>query len=72
MLEISKLQFAYGDLQVLWGVDLSVQQGEIRLELGLALGDADVAQARRVAQAVQAQLAPVRAELEGLKRFYGR
>lgn len=50
----------------------SLQQGELTLEPGLALGDADVAEARRVAQAVQAQLAPVRAELEGLKRFYGR
>ncbi len=34
MLEISKLQFAYGDLQVLWGVDLSVQQGEIVTVVG--------------------------------------
>ena len=34
MLEISRLQFAYGDLQVLWGVDLSVQQGEIVTVVG--------------------------------------
>ena len=29
MLEIRDLSFAYGDLQVLWGVDLKVEQGEI-------------------------------------------
>ncbi|HEX9406846.1 MAG TPA: ABC transporter ATP-binding protein [Thermoanaerobaculia bacterium] len=29
MLAIDKLEFAYGDLQVLWGIDLTVQQGEI-------------------------------------------
>jgi branched-chain amino acid transport system ATP-binding protein len=34
MLEISRLEFAYGDLQVLWGVDLSVQQGEIVTVVG--------------------------------------
>jgi len=34
MLEISKLSFAYGDLQVLWGVDLEVKQGEIVTVVG--------------------------------------
>ncbi len=29
ILAIEKLEFAYGDLQVLWGIDLSVRQGEI-------------------------------------------
>ena len=29
MLAIEKLEFAYGDLKVLWGIDLSVRQGEI-------------------------------------------
>ena len=29
LLAIDKLEFAYGDLQVLWGIDLTVQQGEI-------------------------------------------
>jgi branched-chain amino acid transport system ATP-binding protein len=29
MLAIEKLAFAYGDLQVLWGIDLTVEQGEI-------------------------------------------
>jgi branched-chain amino acid transport system ATP-binding protein len=29
MLSIEKLEFAYGDLQVLWSVDVSVQRGEI-------------------------------------------
>jgi branched-chain amino acid transport system ATP-binding protein len=29
MLSVEKLQFAYGDLQVLWGIDLSVNVGEI-------------------------------------------
>ena len=29
MLSVEKLTFAYGDLQVLWGIDLEVKQGEI-------------------------------------------
>jgi branched-chain amino acid transport system ATP-binding protein len=29
MLSIEKLEFAYGDLQVLWGIDLTVNEGEI-------------------------------------------
>ncbi len=34
MLEIRKLDFAYGDLQVLWGVDLDVRDGEIVTVVG--------------------------------------
>ncbi len=34
MLRIRKLNFAYGDLQVLWGVSLQVEQGEIVTVLG--------------------------------------
>jgi branched-chain amino acid transport system ATP-binding protein len=34
MLEIRKLNFAYGDLQVLWDVDLDVRQGEIVTVVG--------------------------------------
>ena len=34
MLEIRQLDFAYGDLQVLWGIDLSIRQGEIVTLLG--------------------------------------
>jgi branched-chain amino acid transport system ATP-binding protein len=34
MLEIRKLNFAYGDLQVLWDVDLDVKQGEIVTVVG--------------------------------------
>jgi branched-chain amino acid transport system ATP-binding protein len=34
MLEIRKLNFAYGDLQVLWDVDLDVHQGEIVTVVG--------------------------------------
>jgi len=34
MLEIRQLEFAYGDLQVLWGVDLSVKDGEIVTVVG--------------------------------------
>jgi branched-chain amino acid transport system ATP-binding protein len=34
MLKISKLNFAYGDLQVLWDVDLVVNDGEIVTVLG--------------------------------------
>jgi branched-chain amino acid transport system ATP-binding protein len=29
MLSVEKLDFAYGDLEVLWGVDITVNQGEI-------------------------------------------
>ena len=29
MLSIEKLEFAYGDLQVLWGIDIAVNEGEI-------------------------------------------
>jgi branched-chain amino acid transport system ATP-binding protein len=34
MLEISKLNFSYGDLKVLWDVDLSVKKGEIVTVVG--------------------------------------
>ena len=34
MLQIRKLSFAYGDLQVLWDVDLEVKQGEIVTVVG--------------------------------------
>jgi branched-chain amino acid transport system ATP-binding protein len=29
MLSIEKLEFAYGDLQVLWGIDITINEGEI-------------------------------------------
>src|SRR6266542_399499 len=34
MLQIRKLEFSYGDLQVLWDVDLEVKQGEIVTVVG--------------------------------------
>ena len=34
MLKIDKLNFAYGDLKVLWDVDLEVHQGEIVTVVG--------------------------------------
>ncbi len=34
MLKLEKLEFSYGDLQVLWGVDLEVRQGEIVTVVG--------------------------------------
>ncbi len=34
MLRIEKLNFAYGDLNVLWDVDLEVQEGEIVTVVG--------------------------------------
>ncbi|HEY6873874.1 MAG TPA: ABC transporter ATP-binding protein [Geobacteraceae bacterium] len=34
MLKIDKLNFSYGDLQVLWGIDLEVAQGEIVTVVG--------------------------------------
>jgi branched-chain amino acid transport system ATP-binding protein len=34
MLKIDKLNFSYGDMQVLWGIDLEVKQGEIVTVVG--------------------------------------
>ncbi len=34
MLKLENLEFSYGDLQVLWGVDLEVKQGEIVTVVG--------------------------------------
>jgi branched-chain amino acid transport system ATP-binding protein len=34
MLVLEKIEFAYGDLKVLWGIDLSVRQGEIVTLIG--------------------------------------
>ena len=34
MLTVEKLTFAYGDLQVLWGIDLEVREGEIVTVVG--------------------------------------
>ena len=34
MLKIEKLNFSYGDLKVLWDVDLEVQEGEIVTVVG--------------------------------------
>ncbi len=34
MLRLERLEFSYGDLQVLWGVDLEVRQGEIVTVVG--------------------------------------
>ena len=34
MLQIRKLNFSYGDMQVLWDVDLDVRDGEIVTVLG--------------------------------------
>jgi branched-chain amino acid transport system ATP-binding protein len=34
ILAIEKLEFAYGDLKVLWGIDLTVRQGEIVTMVG--------------------------------------
>ena len=34
MLRLERLEFSYGDLQVLWGVDLEVKQGEIVTVVG--------------------------------------
>jgi branched-chain amino acid transport system ATP-binding protein len=34
LLKVEKLAFAYGDLQVLWGIDLAVEAGEIVTVVG--------------------------------------
>ena len=34
MLNVSRLNFSYGDMQVLWDIDLEVRQGEIVTVVG--------------------------------------
>ncbi len=68
MLEIGKLNFAYGDMQVLWDVDLSVQQGEIVTVVG-ANGAGKSTILRNVSRLVRAGKGSLRFQGEDLTRL---
>jgi branched-chain amino acid transport system ATP-binding protein len=59
MLEIRKLNFAYGDLQVLWDIDLDVRQGEIVSVVG-PNGAGKSTMLRNVSQLLNAQSGSIR------------
>jgi branched-chain amino acid transport system ATP-binding protein len=68
MLEIRKLNFAYGDLQVLWDIDLDVHQGEIVSVVG-PNGAGKSTMLRNISQLITAQSGSIRfagSELVGL------
>jgi branched-chain amino acid transport system ATP-binding protein len=68
MLEIEKLNFAYGDLQVLWGVDLKVKQGEIVTVVG-ANGAGKSTILRNVSRLVAPGAGTIRFQGEELNRL---
>ena len=68
MLEISKLQFAYGDLKVLWDVDLSVAKGEIVTVVG-ANGAGKSTILRNVSRLLKAGQGAIRFEGQDLARL---
>ena len=68
MLEIEKLNFAYGDLQVIWDVDLSVKQGEIVTVVG-ANGAGKSTILRNVSRLVKPGTGAIRFEGEDLTRL---
>jgi branched-chain amino acid transport system ATP-binding protein len=68
MLEIEKLNFAYGDLQVLWGVDLQVKQGEIVTVVG-ANGAGKSTILRNVSRLVAPGAGTIRFQGEELNRL---
>ncbi|HUL58479.1 MAG TPA: ABC transporter ATP-binding protein [Anaeromyxobacteraceae bacterium] len=68
MLEIRQLEFAYGDLQVLWGVDLSVKDGEIATVVG-ANGAGKSTILRNVSRLVRPRSGTVQFEGHDLRRL---
>jgi len=68
MLEIEKLGFAYGDLQVLWDVDLEVKQGEIVTVVG-ANGAGKSTILRNVSRLVRPGSGAIRFQGEDLTRL---
>ncbi len=67
MLEIRKLNFAYGDLQVLWDVDLDVKAGEIVTVVG-ANGAGKSTMLRNVSRLVRPTSGTIRFEGAELNR----
>ena len=61
LLEVHKLSFAYDDLQVLWDVDLSVEQGEIVSVVG-ANGAGKSTLLKNISRTVQGRAAVLRFE----------
>jgi branched-chain amino acid transport system ATP-binding protein len=68
MLEIQKLNFAYGDLKVLWDVDLSVKDGEIVTVVG-ANGAGKSTILKNVSRLVRPTSGTIRLDGKELNRF---
>ncbi len=68
MLAIERLEFAYGDLQVLWGIDVSVHQGEIVTLVG-ANGAGKSTTLKNVSRLVHWKAGSIRFEGEDLSRL---
>ena len=68
MLQIEKLNFAYGDMQVLWDVDLAVQKGEIVTVVG-ANGAGKSTILRNVSRLVRAAKGTLAFEGQDLKKL---
>jgi len=68
MLEIEKLSFAYGDLKVLWDVDLSVKDGEIVTVVG-ANGAGKSTILKNVSRLVRPTSGTIRLDGKELNRF---
>jgi branched-chain amino acid transport system ATP-binding protein len=68
MLSIDKLEFAYGDLKVLWGVDLAVESGEIVTLVG-ANGSGKSTTLKNVSRLVSWSSGTIRFEGEDLARL---
>jgi branched-chain amino acid transport system ATP-binding protein len=69
MLTIEKLNFAYGDMQVLWDVDLAVQKGEIVTVVG-ANGAGKSTILRNVSRLVRAARGTLAFEGQDLKKLH--
>ena len=68
MLSIEKLAFAYGDLQVLWSIDVSVQRGEIVTLVG-ANGAGKTTTLKNISRLVKWNSGSIQFEGEDLSRL---
>jgi branched-chain amino acid transport system ATP-binding protein len=68
MLSIEKLEFAYGDLTVLWGIDLAVAKGEIVTLVG-ANGAGKSTTLKNISRVVQWNAGSIRFEGEDLSHL---
>ena len=68
LLSIDKLDFAYGDLRVLWGIDLTVNQGEIVTLVG-ANGAGKSTTLKNISRLVSWSAGSIRFEGEDLARL---